>query len=231
MGSQPPVPVPVPEAETHLLTTTPTSKIPAAATVPAVRTIPAAATVPAARTIPAAATVPAARTIPAAATVPSVRTIPAAPTIPVPRLPKNKPPLVCHMMSPQYTTDDTEKEKIMNAAVPSPGLCDYIVFDIPQEVDGKYDRAAYEFLGRHGNLSKYMFTVNVYDPILASLRKTLAKTTLTDTAREVLQTVPLRGFGILGEMSQLNASAFDAYTLLNDAGLLKLVYADDDSFG
>ncbi|XP_049513837.1 uncharacterized protein LOC125941006 [Dermacentor silvarum] len=139
--------------------------------------------------------------------------------------PKMKPPLVCHMMSPLYLTDNYEKGKVVNSLVPYPQMCDYILFDIPQEADGKYDRTAYEHLGQYATLSKYMFSVNVYDTVVSSLTTTLDKTTLTDTARDILQTVPLRGFGILGEVSHLNASAYSPDILTNHAGILNFVYA------
>ncbi|XP_049513267.1 uncharacterized protein LOC125940765 [Dermacentor silvarum] len=135
-----------------------------------------------------------------------------------------KPPLVCHMVSPQYQTDPIEKEKIVNSLVPSPGVCDYIMFDIPQEADGKYNRAAYEQLGRYATVSKCMFSVNVYDTVVSSLTTTLDKTTLTDTARDILQTVPLYGFGILGEVSLLNASVYSRAILTINAGILNSVY-------
>ncbi|XP_070396712.1 uncharacterized protein [Dermacentor albipictus] len=139
--------------------------------------------------------------------------------------PRKKPPLVCQMTSPNHVTSPAEKSSIINSAMPEPGLCDYIVLDIPQTPDGKYKRDGYAFLKVHGSTTKYMFSVNYpSDELLTSLHTFLGKATLTDTGREILQTVPLRGFGFLSEVARLTASSSSRDSLANYAGDLRFYY-------
>ncbi|XP_070377066.1 uncharacterized protein [Dermacentor albipictus] len=134
-----------------------------------------------------------------------------------------KPPLVCQMTSPNYVTSPAEKSSIINSAMPEPGLCDYIVLDIPQTPDGMFKSDGYEFLEGRGGTSKYMFIMNY--SLVSSSSTHFDKATLTDTGREILQTVPLHGFGFLGGVLQLIASSFSRGTLANYALSLKHFYA------
>ncbi|XP_065280540.1 uncharacterized protein [Dermacentor albipictus] len=144
-----------------------------------------------------------------------------SPSTPSP--PTKKPPLVCQMMSPNYVTSPSEKSNIINSSMPEPGLCDYIVLDIPQTPDGKFESDGYEFLKRPTSTSKYMFSMNFR--LVSSSSTFLDKATLTDSGREILQSLPLRGFGFLGGVLQPNASSFSRATLANYALVLKFFYA------
>ncbi|XP_070396725.1 uncharacterized protein [Dermacentor albipictus] len=55
--------------------------------------------------------------------------------------PRKKPPLVCQMTSPKHVSSDPDKVNIIIGVPPEPGLCDYIVLDIPQTPDGKYKKS------------------------------------------------------------------------------------------
>ncbi|XP_065280536.1 uncharacterized protein [Dermacentor albipictus] len=146
-----------------------------------------------------------------------------SPSPSTPSPPTKKPPLVCQMMSPNYVTSPSEKSNIINSSMPEPGLCDYIVLDIPQTPDGKFESDGYDFLKRPTSTSKYMFSMNFR--LVSSSSTFLDKATLTDTGREILQSLPLRGFGFLGGVLQLNASSFSRATLANYALVLKFFYA------
>ncbi|XP_070396708.1 uncharacterized protein [Dermacentor albipictus] len=146
-----------------------------------------------------------------------------SPSTSTPSTTTKKPPLVCQMTSPNHVTTRAEKQKIIIGVPPEPGLCDYIVLDIPQTPDGKYKSDGYEFLERHGRTSKYMFIMNY--SLVSSSSTHFDKATLTDTGREILQTVPLHGFGFLGGVLQLIASSFSRGTLANYALALKHFYA------
>ncbi|XP_075526708.1 uncharacterized protein LOC142558461 [Dermacentor variabilis] len=162
---------------------------------------------------------------PLPASTPTTTSSPPSQT-PSPSPPTKKPPLVCQMTSPNHVPSGPEKFDILISTMPEPGLCDYIVLDIPQTPDGKFERDGYEFLKRHGNTSKYMFSVNVPPSSdLSSLLTFLDNATLTDTGRDILLSLPLRGFGFLDKVAQLNMSTFTSSSLANYAGVLKFLYA------
>ncbi|KAL1479526.1 hypothetical protein MTO96_051762 [Rhipicephalus appendiculatus] len=118
--------------------------------------------------------------------------------------PNRTRPLVCQVMSPEYVDEIAMKIRIDNSIFPLPGLCDYIMVDIPQEDDGKYKPSAYAFLQRHGVFNKAR---------------------MTETGRDIRQTVRLHGFGFLNKWSRLNPTSYIPSELRYNGRILKLIFA------
>ncbi|KAH6921682.1 hypothetical protein HPB50_003960 [Hyalomma asiaticum] len=112
-----------------------------------------------------------------------------------------KPPLVCHLVSPAYANNISDHFYVLSQTLPNPGVCDFVVLDLPFTSNGTYPPDSYEFLP-NGTAYKYLFTISVvegsYKRTQTALRSQLFKETVR-TIRQV-QRLPLYGFGILRDL-------------------------------
>ncbi|KAL3192591.1 hypothetical protein MRX96_026174 [Rhipicephalus microplus] len=112
-----------------------------------------------------------------------------------------KPPLVCHLLSPVYAQNNSDKSYLMSQTIPQPGVCDFVVLELPLQSPGMYSPDSYDFLP-NGTAYTFLFTVNLIRNNFAPTNTALKSIFFQISVRNVLkkQGVPLYGFGFLRDV-------------------------------
>ncbi|KAL1469459.1 hypothetical protein MTO96_025067 [Rhipicephalus appendiculatus] len=90
---------------------------------------------------------------------------------------------------------------LLSQTVPKPGVCDFVVLELPFWPNGTYPPGSYDFLP-NGTGYKFLFTINVIQGDLAVTNMALNSPNFKNSLRTIRkqQNVPLYGFGILGDL-------------------------------
>lgn len=105
------------------------------------------------------------------------------------------------MVSPAYANNISDHFYVLSQTLPNPGVCDFVVLDLPFTSNGTYPPDSYEFLP-NGTAYKYLFTISVIEGSYKRTQTALRSQLFKETARTIrqVQRLPLYGFGILRDL-------------------------------
>ncbi|XP_049513839.1 uncharacterized protein LOC125941007 [Dermacentor silvarum] len=135
-----------------------------------------------------------------------------------------KPPLVCHLLSPVYATNISDHFFLLSQALPNPGVCDYVVLDLPLLSNGTYPPDSYEFLP-NGTGYKFLFTISLVQGDFIATQGILSSQLFKHTVRTIRQhrTLPLYGFGFLRDLPIPSSMALATRTMGPLSGIYQVL--------